>query len=108
MHAEPKKRGRPSAADLQAREGRRNAAEQGNEAESPVVAVVAPAVSVASLPEFIASIEGLRVADGVVLAHVSHPQAVGDVFDGRYSGIRTTQGPVSAKWSDGTDYQPDA
>jgi len=33
---------------------------------------------------------------------VSHPDAVAGIYEGKYSGIRLTTGPVEATWSDGS------
>jgi hypothetical protein len=37
-----------------------------------------------------------------VLTLVSHPDADGTVYQGRYSGIRTINGPCAVTYSDGT------
>lgn len=112
MSDEPIKRrpGRPrkdatiAAEDM--RDGRRNVAEQGAEA-APVAQIEAmsadPApVNAVGLAEFIAALEGRRIAEGIVLVHVSHPDATGELFQSKFSGVRTSQGPIRAMWSDGT------
>jgi hypothetical protein len=107
VSAEPKRRGRPpKVAPEELREAGPNAAPQGSEAveatqvaPAPVAAPVAPAVGLAG---YVASLEGNRMHEGVVLVLVSHPDASGEVFPGKYSGVRTVTGPVWAMWSDGT------
>lgn len=114
MSAEPKRRGRPpKVAPVEPaeapREARRNAAEQGDDVSPPAVVFEAPKPAIhGSMIDYIAAIEGERLADGVVLVRVSHPGAVTGVHQGRYSGIHTSQGPEMAHWSDGTQSTPDA
>lgn len=104
MSDEKRKPGRPrKVAPEELREAGPNRAEQGAEAVQiePVSADPAPLDAV-GLHAYIASLEDRRMADGVVLVHVSHPAASGDVFHGKYSGVRTSPGPLRAQWSDGT------
>lgn len=114
MHDEPKRRGRPPkavpiVAPEYLREARRNAAEQGSDTSLPAVTFEAPKPAIhASLADYIASVEGSRLADGIVLVRVSHPDAVTGIHQGRFSGIHTSQGPEVAYWSDGTQSTPDA
>ena len=55
-----------------------------------------------SLEDFIASREAQKLASGVVLVKVTHPEATSRIFPGRYSGIVMEQGPAGCVWSDGS------
>ena len=53
--------------------------------------------SQSSMADYIAVHESSEVP----LVEISHPQADGNVYQGRYSGIRTVKGAPRAMWSDG-------
>lgn len=56
-------------------------------------------VAVVSINDYIKAKE----RDGAVLVAVHHPAASdGDVFQGKYSGVRLFKGPFKAQYSDGT------
>lgn len=82
-----------------AKRGRPRKVEQGS-MSTPDSAKAAPVEHAQGLAGFIAAAEDAR--SDVVLTLVSHPDADGAVFQGRYSGIRTIQGPVAVTYSDGT------
>lgn len=67
-------------------------------ADNEAQAVQAPA----TLAEYIASREVSKLAEGIVLVRVTHPEAKQSVFPGRYSGIELNQGPAGCVWSDGS------
>ena len=75
-------------------------------AEQPIVSITADepmaATEAQDLQAYIAAREGKYLNDGIVLSMVSHPQETPRVFDGKYSGIRITNGPMGCMWSDGT------
>lgn len=83
--------------------------EQGNDAAVAVASELAgdveteqPAAEVLPLHDYIAANEGKKLADGLVLVKVTHPQADTRIFPGRYSGINVEQGPAACLWSDGS------
>lgn len=55
-----------------------------------------------SLEDYIASREAQKIAFGVVLVKVTHPEGDSRIFPGRYSGIVLERGPAGCVWSDGT------
>lgn len=53
-----------------------------------------------TLQTYIAQREAQRLDEGVVLVRVTYPGA-SQHFDGTYSGITVTDGPLGCVWSDG-------
>lgn len=105
MQAEPKKRGRKSAADRVA-EGFSVAVEALTQteaqkpAEAPIPAFVDPSPEPAMpLADLIASKERADVP----LVEVTHPEAEdGGFYQSKFSGIRLKKGPCRVMYSDGT------
>lgn len=117
MSVEPRKRGRPSKADIlaraaeDAREAGPNRAEEGSEAAEPMTelaAMLEPEIDSADLTlhQFISGLECTR--QGFVLTLVEHPDAAVGIYEGRLSGVRTAPGALRAVWNDGFITKPDA
>lgn len=73
----------------------------------PAVPFIDPPIVSAAVPklrDYIREHEDAAEALGVVVAQITHPDAPGDVMQGRYSGIRATEGNPSATYSDGSKH----
>lgn len=69
----------------------------------PIEPPIAP-VTALNLRDYIREQEDAAEALGVVLTHISHPDASGEIMQGRYSGIRTSEGNPAATYSDGSTH----
>lgn len=73
------------------------------ETKEPEVQEVA-AQDAEPIKQFILRHEDAAQALGAVVVHISHPHASGDIYQGRDAGIRTSEGPQQATYSDGSKH----
>lgn len=87
--------GRPKMTDEQKAQAAELRAQKAAEA---VEVAPEPAVEIPSLRDYIVANE----RDDIVLVRVTYPGASRHIYQGRFSGIEVTDGPLSCQWSDGT------
>ena len=80
--------------------------EQGNSVFEPTEEVSTPLIDAPSdFDGFSDWAQRRRIADGVVLVSLSHPDAPKQGhFDGLFSGFSLSVGNPHAKWADGSEY----